>query len=87
MAGPKVVPTRSPNSVGENNSWAAWGKHVLSEQERQNNVIELIRGEVQKQNIAIATLTVKSGMVGFLGGLVPALIALAIAIVIWLVKK
>lgn len=86
VTGPQGIPALSSDPTGEN-SWSVWGKHVLSEQERQNNVIELLRTELQKVNVEVATLKVKSGAIGFLGGLVPVLIAVGIALIIYLVKK
>lgn len=66
------------------NGWNEWSRHVLNELKRLNDVVEDLRGEVsglREQNAEqntqtradIAGLTVKSGLVGLLGGLFPAL--------------
>ncbi len=90
MEAPHVVPTpirnSNSNSLGSN-SWGAWGKHVLAEQERQNNVIELLRAEVLQLHVEAAVSKVKYGMVGFLGGMVPVLIMIGVGLIVYLVKK
>jgi hypothetical protein len=62
------------------NGWNEWSRYVLSELKRLNLVVEELRKEVATGNSdtksAIATLNAKSGLVGFIGGMVPAIVVL-----------
>jgi hypothetical protein len=62
------------------NGWNEWSRYVLSELKRLNGVVEELRKEVAKGNTetktSIATLNAKSGLVGFMGGMIPALVVL-----------
>jgi len=60
------------------NGWREWGKHVLSELERnERDHTELKNSQVLILS-EIAALKVKSGMWGAVGGAIPVIVALAI---------
>lgn len=58
--------------------WVRWKNYVLEELKRGNRVQETILKNQMKLHIEIATLKVKSGVWGLLGGAIPVIIGLAI---------
>ena len=58
--------------------WVRWKNYVLEELKRGNRVQETILKNQTKIHIEIATLKVKSGVWGLLGGAIPVIIGLAI---------
>ena len=62
-----------------NNSWTQWSKYVLKELERNNSDHESISDKLDKIAVEIATLKVKSGLWGTIGGLVSAAVFLVIS--------
>lgn len=61
-----------PNGDG----WDVWSKHVLKELERLNECYEGIAGEITQVRVEIATLKVKSGIWGLVGGAIPVAIGM-----------
>jgi len=61
-----------------NNSWTQWSKYVLKELERNNSDHESISDKLDKIAVEIATLKVKSGLWGTIGGLVSVAVFLLI---------
>jgi len=66
----------------ESNSWMEWSKHVLSELERHNQIMEDMRRDMGKLRVEIATLHVKSSLMGLVAGAVP-----SIAAVLWMISR
>ena len=66
-----------------NNGWHEWSRHVLSELERHNGLLESIREGQSKIQIDIAMLKVKAITWGSLGGSIPVVVAIAI----WLIER
>ncbi|MCP4599011.1 MAG: hypothetical protein GY847_00450 [Proteobacteria bacterium] len=64
-------------SLAGGNGWMVWGKHVLEELKRLNAAQEHIEKQVTKIHIEIATLKVKSGVWGLVGGAIPVVLGLA----------
>ncbi len=60
----------------ENNGFEKWGRYILLELERQAKCIEDNRKDIHKNAINVAVLQVKSGIWGFLAGLIPGIGAL-----------
>ncbi len=71
--------TGDPNLNGAN-GWSVWGKHVLEELKRLNSAQEHIEKQVTKIHIEIATLKVKSGVWGLVGGAIPVVLGVAYVI-------
>ena len=63
--------------------WAKASEHIRSELERLNECYKSLDEKVDKISIEIATLKVKSGVWGAIGGLIPFVIML----IIWVVLK
>ena len=53
------------------NGWGEWGKHVLKEIERLDDCDTERHKAIQNNQVEIAMLKVKSGVWGFLAGLIP----------------
>jgi len=62
----------------EENNWTQWSQYVLKELERNNLDHDTISKKLDKIFVEIATLKVKSGIWGTIGGLVSAAIFLLI---------
>lgn len=60
------------------NGWTEWGKYVLKELERLNACYASLDEKVDKTNIEIAKLKIKSGVWGAIAGLIPVVIVLII---------
>jgi len=60
----------------DRDSWVVWSNHVLNELKRLNEAQESLNKDVKNISIDIATLKVKAGVWGVLGGLVPAAIVI-----------
>lgn len=60
------------------NGWTQYQKLVLAELERHSKQLEQINSQMHKQmsdlQVEIATLKVKSGVWGLMGGLIPVLV-------------
>ena len=56
-----------------NNGWSEWGKYVLKELERLNDCYEEQQKIMQRIQVEIAMLKVKSSVWGGLAGLIPSL--------------
>lgn len=71
----------------DTNGWAEWGRHVLAELER----LDACYHNIQKQNetllTEIAVLKIKSGFWGIIGGAIPSLVTIAIALLIYFITK
>lgn len=65
-----------------NNNWKEYKKLVMSELKRFNDYQEKLDKKLDKIIVDIATLKVKSGIWGFLGGALSVLII----ILVWLMK-
>ena len=63
--------------------WEEWGKHVLKEQERQNDCIAYLTEQIASMRVDVAMLKVKAGLYGGLVGVVTA----GIPTIIMLLKK
>jgi len=57
----------------DNNGWSEWGKYVLKELERLNDCYEEQQKIMQRIQVEIAMLKVKSSVWGGLAGLIPSL--------------
>ncbi len=67
------------------NGWNEWSRHVLAElqrldenQQKMTAAIDNIRNEVANARGDIKVLYLKAGVVGLVGGMIPALVALAL---------
>jgi len=60
----------------DRDSWVVWSNHVLNELKRLNEAQESLNKDIKNISIDIATLKVKAGVWGVLGGLVPAAIVI-----------
>lgn len=60
------------------NGWTQYQKLVLAELERHSSYLEDLKKHISRLEIEIATLKVKSGVWGLVGGLIPVLIAIGI---------
>ena len=69
------------------NSWFAWSKHVLMQLENDAKCIATIKQQQALIREEIAALKVKSQVWGLIGGAIPAAVILAVAIIIWIVRK
>ena len=81
---PQLNPTwelQKTNPEPEPDGWQEWGRHVLAELVRLNNLYEKQSQRIGEVREDIAGLKVKSGLWGLLGGLIPILIALVVALV------
>jgi len=67
--------------MSENNGWNEWSKHVLLELERLNECYDKLDIKTNKLFTEIATLKVKSGVWGLIGGAIPVGIGLVILII------
>ena len=71
-------PVDVPSSAEGANGWNEWSRYVLSELKRLNAVVEDLRKEVAAGNTMtradIAGLKVQAGIVGLIGGIIPAVI-------------
>ena len=67
---------QNPSQPITTNGWDEWGRHVLAELIRLNDNIDKIEVDIRKIDTKIATLEVKSGVWGLIGGLIPILIFL-----------
>ena len=56
-----------------NNGWSEWGKYVLKELERLNDCYEEQQKIMQRIQVEIAMLKVKSSVWGGMAGLIPSL--------------
>lgn len=68
---------------GGQNGWNEWSRHVLAELERLNAYCERIEKKLNEAITDIATLKVKAGVWGAIGGAVP----VALGLLVWLLKK
>lgn len=59
------------------NGWNEWAKHVLAELVRLNDCYEGLRRDMGDLKAEVAGLQVKSGVWGLVGGLIPAVLAIA----------
>lgn len=62
----------------DKDTWNEWSKYVLEELKRINGCYVEIDKKVDKISIDIATLKVKAGIWGLIGGAVPVLIGFGI---------
>ncbi len=60
--------------------WPEWGNHVLKELERLNESQDKIESRLTQIEINIGMLQVKAGIWGAMAGTIPAVIAIAIAV-------
>ena len=60
------------------NGWNEWSRHVLAELQRLNTCYGTVNDQLQKIHVEIATLKVKSGMWGLIGGSIPVLITVMV---------
>ena len=56
------------------NGWNEWSRYVLSELKRLNRVVEDLGKEIGRNNEIIAGLRVQAGIVGLIGGALPAIV-------------
>ncbi len=71
--------------LGDNdkpNGWNEWSKFVLNELQRLNVNYENLTSQVQRVQVQIATLKVKSGIWGVIGGSIP----IMVGVLIWLLR-
>lgn len=67
------------NDRNESASWVQYQKLVLAELERHSSALEDINHRIASIQVEIAMLKVKSGIWGLMGGLIPVIIAFAMA--------
>ena len=65
------------------NGWTEWSKFVLKELGRQGACLDVIKKDINKIRIEIATIKARASIFGALAGAVPAIIML----VVWLVNR
>lgn len=66
-------------TVADNkNGWDEYQKLVLTELKRHNELLHDLDQKLNDINVELATLKVKSGIWGVIGGLIPVLTAIAI---------
>ncbi len=58
------------------NGFSKWQEYILQELKRLGEVIDKFDGKLDKINVAIAVLRVKSGIWGAIAGLIPASIVI-----------
>ena len=58
------------------NGWNEWSRYVLSELKRLNRVVEDLGKEIGRNNEITAGLRVQAGIVGLIGGALPAIVIL-----------
>lgn len=61
------------------NGWDEWSKYVLKELERLNACYENIETDLRKIHVEIATLQVKAGIFGAIGGAIPVIVIIALS--------
>lgn len=66
--------------------WDEWKEFVLAELKRHNNWLSDITDVQREILVAVAGLKVKSTIWGVIGGSIPVLLMMLIALVIWLVR-
>ena len=64
------------------NGFSKWQEYILQELKRLGEVIDKFDGKLDKINVAIAVLRVKSGIWGAIAGLIPAIIYSLYAVII-----
>lgn len=64
------------------NGWTQYQKLVLAELERHSESLDALEDHLSRLEIEIATLKVKAGAWGLMGGLVPVLLALGIELIL-----
>ena len=69
------------------NGWAEWGRHVLAELERLDNCYHNVDAQNKKLLTEITILKIKSGLFGIIGGAIPVLITIGIALVMLYLKS
>jgi hypothetical protein len=62
----------------QHDGWDEWKNHVLSELKDNKEDLKFIMSKMTKIGNDIATLQVKSGVWGLVGGMIPVLIVLAL---------
>ncbi len=70
------INTPGDPNLSQANGWSVWGKHVLEELKRLNTAQAQIEKQVTRIHIEIATLKVKSGVWGLVGGAIPVMLGL-----------
>ena len=69
------------------NGWHSWGKHVLAELERLDRCHISAENQIERLLIEIAVLKVKAGIWGLIGGALPAIAAIVVAILIYFLNQ
>ena len=73
------------------NSWFAWSKHVLMQLENDSRCIAAMKRDLSQIKQDQAVLKEKTRQLtvfwGVIGGAIPAAVILAVAIIIWIVRK
>jgi hypothetical protein len=59
----------------QTNGWAEWGKHVLAELERLNNVCDKLEDTLSQMTIEMTKLKMRATFYGSIGGIVFSIIA------------
>ena len=72
----------APKLQASEDGWDQWAKYVLKELERLNVNYETLRKEVGKVHTEIATLKVKAGVWGTVGGAIGAAIPVLVMLLI-----
>lgn len=78
-----------PDEIQEvsENSWFMWSKHVLMQLENDAKCIATIKRDQSAIREEIAALKVKAQVWGLIGGAIPAAVVLAVAVIVWVVRK
>lgn len=63
--------------------WQEWSKYVLAELKELSRLYDCLDKKVGNMRVDIATLKVKAGIWGLIGGMIP----VALIVVLWLLKK
>lgn len=71
------LPPSVPPSAAGPNGWSSYSRLVLHELKEHKGEIQKLQKDVGDLNVEVGKLTVKAGVWGAIGGIIPAAIALA----------
>lgn len=69
------------------NGWNEYSKLVLQEIKDLGDENDRQWDKIEKNTIEIATLKVKAGIWGIIGGIIPVAMSFIVALTIWIIRK